>query len=110
MYFGGGTYGVEAASRRYFGKSARFVTLSQAALLAGLLKAPSRYAPTRSVKAASARADEVLGNMVEAGAIPRRAGAQRQPTARCGCQPRVTIPAIPPRSRFRGRAAAGVRR
>ena len=67
VYFGGGTYGVEAASRRYFGKSARFVTLSQAALLAGLLKAPSRYAPTRSVKAASARADEVLGNMVEAG-------------------------------------------
>jgi penicillin-binding protein 1A len=67
VYFGGGTYGVEAASRRYFGKSARFVTLSQAALLAGLLKAPSRYAPTRSVMAANARVDEVLDNMVEAG-------------------------------------------
>ncbi|HEY6670113.1 MAG TPA: PBP1A family penicillin-binding protein [Methyloceanibacter sp.] len=80
VYFGGGTYGVEAASRRYFGKSARFVTLSQAALLAGLLKAPSRYAPTRSVKAASARADEVLGNMVEAGFLSpeqaRNAGQQ----------------------------------
>jgi penicillin-binding protein 1A len=67
VYFGGGTYGVEAASRRYFGKSSRFVTLPQAALLAGLLKAPSRYAPTRSVKAANARVDEVLNNMVEAG-------------------------------------------
>ena len=81
VYFGGGTYGVEAASRRYFGKSARFVTLSQAALLAGLLKAPSRYAPTRSVKAASARADEVLGNMVEAGFLsPEQArNASQQP-------------------------------
>ncbi|HXG78507.1 MAG TPA: PBP1A family penicillin-binding protein [Methyloceanibacter sp.] len=67
VYFGGGTYGVEAAARRYFGKSARSITLPQAALLAGLLKAPSRYAPTRSVKAANARVDEVLENMVEAG-------------------------------------------
>lgn len=67
VYFGGGTYGIEAASRRYFGKSARFVTLPQAALLAGLLKAPSRYSPTRSVKLATARVDEVLNNMVEAG-------------------------------------------
>ena len=49
VYFGGGTYGVEAAARRYFGRSARSVTLTQAALLAGLLKAPSRYAPTNSV-------------------------------------------------------------
>ncbi|MGZ5916961.1 MAG: transglycosylase domain-containing protein [Methyloceanibacter sp.] len=67
VYFGGGTYGVEAAARRYFGTSARSVTLSQAALLAGLLKAPSHYAPTRSVKLATSRLDEVLGNMVEAG-------------------------------------------
>ena len=81
VYFGGGTYGVEAASRHYFGKSARFVTLSQAALLAGLLKAPSRYAPTRSVKLANARADEVLDNMVEAGFLsPQEArSASQQP-------------------------------
>jgi len=81
VYFGAGTYGVEAASRRYFGKSSRYVTLPQAALLAGLLKAPSRYAPTRSVKRASARADEVLGNMVEAGYLtPEEARrASRQP-------------------------------
>jgi penicillin-binding protein 1A len=80
VYFGGGTYGVEAAARRYFGRSARFVTVSQAALLAGLLKAPSRYAPTRSVKLAAARVDEVLGNMVEAGFLTpeeaRRASLQ----------------------------------
>ncbi|MGH6804929.1 MAG: transglycosylase domain-containing protein [Methyloceanibacter sp.] len=81
VYFGGGTYGVEAASRRYFGKSARFVTLPQAALLAGLLKAPSRYAPTRSVKLAGARVDEVLENMVQAGYLsPERArNASQQP-------------------------------
>jgi penicillin-binding protein 1A len=66
VYFGGGTYGVEAAARHYFGKSALAITLPEAALLAGLLKAPSRYAPTRSVKLASARVDEVLNNMVEA--------------------------------------------
>jgi penicillin-binding protein 1A len=67
VYFGGGTYGVEAAARRYFGRSARSVTLTQAALLAGLLKAPSRYAPTRSVELATTRVDIVLDNMVEAG-------------------------------------------
>jgi penicillin-binding protein 1A len=67
VYFGGGTYGIEAASRHYFGKSARAVTLPEAAMLAGLLKAPSRYAPTRNVKRAIARVDEVLNNMVEAG-------------------------------------------
>jgi penicillin-binding protein 1A len=78
VYFGGGTYGVEAAARRYFGRSARFVSLSQASLLAGLLKAPSRYAPTRSIKLATARVDEVLGNMVESGFLtPAEARAVR---------------------------------
>lgn len=67
VYFGGGTYGVEAAARRYFGRSARAVTLTQAALLAGLLKAPSRYAPTRDADLAATRIDVVLDNMVEAG-------------------------------------------
>jgi penicillin-binding protein 1A len=81
VYFGGGSYGVEAAAQRYFGKSSRSVTLAQAALLAGLLKAPSRYAPTRSVKAASERVDEVLNNMVEAGFITEdeAKAASRQP-------------------------------
>ncbi len=81
VYFGGGTYGVEAASRRYFGKSSRSVTLPQAALLAGLLKAPSRYSPRRSIKLASARVDEVLENMVQAGYLsPEQArDASQQP-------------------------------
>jgi penicillin-binding protein 1A len=81
VYFGGGTYGVEAASRRYFSKSSRFVSLPQAALLAGLLKAPSRYAPTRSVKAANARVDEVLNNMVDAGYLnaEQARAASKQP-------------------------------
>ena len=66
VYFGAGAYGVEAASRRYFGKSARQVTLAEAALLAGLLKAPSRYAPTRNPRRAQERASIVLANMVSA--------------------------------------------
>ena len=83
VYFGGGTYGVEAAARHYFGKSARDITLPQSAMLAGLLKAPSRYAPTRSVRAASARAEVVLDSMVEAGFLnPEEAeAARRQPLA-----------------------------
>ena len=71
VYFGAGAYGVEGASRRYFGKSARHVTLQEAALLAGLLKAPSRYAPTRSPRRAEERASVVIANMVSAGLLPR---------------------------------------
>ncbi len=63
VYFGSGAYGVEAASRRYFGKSARDVTLAEAALLAGLLKAPSRLSPARDPKAAGERAQLVLAAM-----------------------------------------------
>ncbi|MFN3549270.1 MAG: transglycosylase domain-containing protein [Mesorhizobium sp.] len=69
VYFGSGAYGVEAASRRYFNKSARDVTLSEAALLAGLLKAPSRLSPARDPKAAEARAQLVLSAMAEQGMI-----------------------------------------
>ncbi len=63
VYFGSGSYGVEAASRRYFGKSARDVTLAEAALLAGLLKAPSKLSPARDPKAAGDRAQLVLAAM-----------------------------------------------
>ncbi|MGO4563215.1 transglycosylase domain-containing protein [Rhizobiales bacterium 3FA27D7] len=69
VYFGSGAHGVEAASRRYFGKSARDVTLSEAALLAGLLKAPSRFSPARDPKAAEGRAQVVLGVMRDEGMI-----------------------------------------
>ncbi len=63
VYFGSGAYGVEAASRRYFDKPARDVTLAEAAMLAGLLKAPSRLSPARDPKAASERAQLVIAAM-----------------------------------------------
>ena len=66
VYLGSGTFGVDAAARRYFGKSARNVSLQEAAVLAGLLKAPSRYSPLRSRKAAEKRARIVLLGMVAA--------------------------------------------
>jgi penicillin-binding protein 1A len=69
VFFGSNAYGVEAASRRYFGKSAREVTLQEAALLAGLLKAPSRLSPARDPEAANARAQLVLAAMRDTGAI-----------------------------------------
>jgi penicillin-binding protein 1A len=66
-YLGGGSYGVEAAARFYFGKSVRDVTLAESAMLAGMFKAPTRYAPHIDMAASRARANEVLTNMVEAG-------------------------------------------
>jgi penicillin-binding protein 1A len=66
-YLGGGSYGVEAAAQFYFGKSIRDVTLPEAAMLAGMFKAPTRYAPHVDLAASRRRADEVLTNMVEAG-------------------------------------------
>jgi penicillin-binding protein 1A len=63
QYFGGRAYGVDAAARRYFGKPAREVTLSEAAMLAGLLKAPSRLDPSRNIADAQARARVVLAAM-----------------------------------------------
>ncbi|MBP2548456.1 penicillin-binding protein 1A [Neorhizobium galegae] len=69
MFFGSSAYGVEAASRRYFNKSARDVSLGEAALLAGLLKAPTRLSPARDPQAAEARAQVVLGAMREEGYI-----------------------------------------
>ncbi|KQY12635.1 transglycosylase domain-containing protein [Rhizobium sp. Root482] len=69
VFFGSNAYGVEAASRRYFNRSARDVNLGQAALLAGLLKAPSRLSPARDPQAAEERAQLVLGAMREEGFI-----------------------------------------
>jgi penicillin-binding protein 1A len=68
-YLGAGAYGIDAAARRYFDKSARDLTLNESALLAGLLKAPSRYAPTSNAKRAHLRAQQVLINMEDAGFI-----------------------------------------
>jgi penicillin-binding protein 1A len=72
VYFGGGAYGVETAAQRFFHKSAREVTLGEAAVLAGLLKAPSRYSPASNPAVARARAKSVLGAMVEAGYLTAR--------------------------------------
>src|SRR5215216_1157737 len=69
VYFGAGAYGVEAAAQRYFGKSARNVTLSEAALLAGLVKSPSKLAPTRNPEGAAQRGQVVLAAMIESGFI-----------------------------------------
>lgn len=80
-YMGGGTYGVNAASLYYFGKSARDVNLAEAAMLAGLFKAPSRFAPHVNLPAARARANVVLDNLVEAGFMTEGQvfGARRNP-------------------------------
>ncbi|SHM88660.1 transglycosylase domain-containing protein [Roseibium suaedae] len=69
VYLGSGAYGVDAAARRYFGKSARLVTVAEAATLAGLLKAPTRYSPARNPDLAEARAQLVLAAMREEGYI-----------------------------------------
>ncbi|WP_213771994.1 penicillin-binding protein 1A [Bradyrhizobium sp. dw_78] len=69
VYFGSGAYGVEAAAQRYFGKSAKNVTLAEAAMLAGLVKSPSRLAPNRNPEGAEKRAQTVLATMAEAGFI-----------------------------------------
>ena len=74
VYFGAGTYGVEAGAQRFFGKSARQVTLAEAAVLAGLLKAPARYAPTRNPDLSEDRAGTVIDRMVEVGFISRAEG------------------------------------
>lgn len=65
-YMGGGAFGVAAASEYYFDKSVSTLTLAESAMLAGLYKAPTKYAPHRDLPAARARANEVLQNMVEA--------------------------------------------
>ena len=68
-YFGAGAYGIATAARRYFGTSPARLTLAQSAMLAGLLRAPSRLAPTRHPDRARARADVVLRAMVASGRI-----------------------------------------
>lgn len=66
-YMGGGAFGVEAAAQFYFGKSVKDVNLAEAALMGGLFKAPTKYAPHVNLPASRARTNEVLSNLVEAG-------------------------------------------
>ena len=72
VYFGAGAYGVDAASYRYFGKHARHLSVGEAAVLAGLLKAPSRFAPTSHPEDAGRRGRLVIEQMVAAGFLRAR--------------------------------------
>ncbi len=76
VYLGSGTYGVDGAARKYFGVPARKLSLFQSAIIAGLLKAPSRLNPRNNVKAAVGRGKVVLSNMVAAGYISKAAAAR----------------------------------
>jgi penicillin-binding protein 1A len=89
VYFGGGAYGIDAASRRFFGHGANDLSLGEAAIIAGLVKAPSNYAPTADVEAARSRSRVVLKTMEENGFISSDDAAnfnpatiKIQPTAR----------------------------
>ena len=82
VYLGAGTYGVDAASRHYFGKPATEATLYESALLAGLLKAPSRLDPTRNPDGADQRAVLVLQTMIETGFITQAEATAAQASKR----------------------------
>ena len=69
VYFGAGAYGIEAASQRYFNKPASQLTIGESAILAGLMKGPSRYSPVAATDRSSRRATEVLDEMVAIHAI-----------------------------------------
>jgi penicillin-binding protein 1A len=90
VYFGSGTYGVDAAAHKYFKKSARHISIYEAAVIAGLLKAPSRYSPMAYPERSRARAKVVLDQMQEAGYIHsaneyiRQADAQKSQTPTTG--------------------------
>ncbi|MCM2455571.1 penicillin-binding protein [Rhizobium sp. CG4] len=80
-YMGGGTFGAAAASQFYFGKNLSDVTLAESAMLAGLFKAPAKYAPHANLPAARARANQVLSNLVQGGLMTEGQviGARRNP-------------------------------
>jgi penicillin-binding protein 1A len=69
VYFGGGAYGIDAASRKFYGHPGTRMSLAEAAILAGLVKAPSNYSPSADLEAAVGRGKVVLGVMVDAGKI-----------------------------------------
>ena len=79
VYFGGGAYGIDAASRRFFGHSAKTLSLSEAAIIAGLVKAPSNYAPSADAEAARSRAAVVIRLMQENGDITPATAATAEP-------------------------------
>jgi penicillin-binding protein 1A len=91
-YFGAGTFGVDAAARRYFDKSARNLSLFESALIAGLLKAPSRYNPLNDPDLAKGRAEQVLRAMAETeAATPQQVEAARKSAAQVVAKARPFI-------------------
>src|SRR3569833_1901932 len=83
VYFGGGAYGIDAASRKFFGHGADHLSLGEAAILAGLVKAPSNYSPTADVEAARDRSGVVLDTMAKNGFItPEEAAAANPATVK----------------------------
>ncbi|HYZ47540.1 MAG TPA: transglycosylase domain-containing protein, partial [Sphingomonas sp.] len=91
VYFGDNVYGLRAAAQHYFSREPEELTLGQAALLAGLVKAPSRLAPTRNLGGARARERVVLQAMAEAGFITP-AQARRQPSVRLKVRREANMP------------------
>src|SRR3954464_7154346 len=79
VYFGGGAYGIDAASRKFFGHSADRLSLGEAAIIAGLVKAPSNYSPTADIQAARSRSGVVLDTMVKNGFITPSVAASVDP-------------------------------
>src|SRR4051812_45722238 len=79
VYFGGGAYGIDAASRKFFGHGADHLSLGEAAIIAGLVKAPSNYSPTADIEAARSRSGVVLQTMVKNGFITADTAAQVDP-------------------------------
>ena len=79
VYFGGGAYGIDAASRKFFDHGAENISLAEAAIIAGLVKAPSRYAPTADAQAAVERAKVVVAVMQDAGMITATEAAGVKP-------------------------------
>ena len=79
VYFGGGAYGIDAASRKFFGHGADHLSLGEAAIIAGLVKAPSNYSPTADVEAARDRSGVVLDTMAKNGFITPEQASQANP-------------------------------
>ena len=79
VYFGGGAYGIDSASRLFFGHSARQLAIPEAAIIAGMVKAPSNYSPTADMEAARGRAGVVIDLMVRNGTISRAQAAASDP-------------------------------
>src|SRR5206468_9197008 len=78
-YFGGGAYGIDAASRKFFGHGADHLSLGEAAIIAGLVKAPSNYSPSADIEAARGRSGVVIQEMVRNGFITPEVAAQVNP-------------------------------